>query len=160
MDLGSVDRDHNQFGEAFVEPDPDREAAARESMSQPTYTLDEARRAIVRDAIVSLAKERGWQMLAVHVRTNHVHVVVSADGDPDRMMADMKARASRMLTRAGFESADRKRWARHGSTRHLRTSEEVDDKIDYTLNRQGTPTALYDGRQEPRTEGTPAVSGP
>ena len=157
--MGSVDREHNRFGEEFVGPDPDRESAARESMSQSAYVLDGPRRTIVCRAIVTLSSEQRWQLLAAHVRTNHVHVVVRADGDPGRVLADMKARASRELTRAGFECADRKRWARHGSTRHLRTNDEVDDKIDYTLNRQGTRMASHDGRQEPRTEGTSGASG-
>jgi hypothetical protein len=49
-----------------------------------------------------MAAERGWQLLAAHVRTNHVHVVVQAERDPGRLMCEIKARASRDLTRAGF----------------------------------------------------------
>jgi REP element-mobilizing transposase RayT len=150
--LGSVDREHNQFGGEFVEPDAGREAVARDAMSQPAYTLDAARRDVVRDAIVSIAREKGWQLLAVHVRSNHVHIVIWADRDVDRLMSDLKARASRDLTRAGFENGDRRRWTRHGSTKHLFTEDEVERKVEYTLDEQGTPMAAYDGRKEPRTK--------
>jgi hypothetical protein len=53
------------------------------------------------------------------VRSNHVHVVVAVDRDPGRVMSDIKAHASRALTRAGFDDATRKRWTRHGSMLHL-----------------------------------------
>lgn len=146
---GSVDRAHNQYGAEFVAPDARREAESRESMAQPPYVMRSAgERQVVRDAIVSLSRQRGWRLLALHVRTNHVHAVVSADRDPGRVMSDMKARASRELTRAGFDDAARRRWTRHGSTLHLFDEAVVADKIDYTLNRQGVMLAHYDGRDE------------
>ena len=145
---GSVDREHNAYGGPLVAPDEHRERAMKEAMVQPPYVLGATEREVVCRAIVALCAERGWALLAVHVRSNHVHVVVSAERDPERIMSDMKGRASRDLTRAGFDSTERKRWTRHGSTKHLFREDEVADKIDYTLNRQGVRMAVY----EPRTE--------
>ncbi len=150
---GSVDREHNQYGTEFVAPNAEREAEAKEDMAQPPYVMRLAEeREVVCDAIVSLCQERGWRLLALHVRTNHVHAVVNADREPGRVMSDMKARASRELTRAGFDDATRRRWTRHGSTLHLFDEATVVDKVDYTLNRQGVKLAYYDGREEPRTK--------
>ncbi|HYV36356.1 MAG TPA: transposase, partial [Gemmataceae bacterium] len=132
----------------FVAPDAERESAARAEMLQPAYTISAAERDIVCNAIVELARERGWKMWALHVRSNHVHAVVTAERDPGRIMSDMKARASRDLTRAGFDNAERKRWTRHGSTRHLFREEEVEAKIRYTLDEQGDRMAWH---EEPRT---------
>src|SRR5947209_19999 len=112
---GSVDAQHNVYGTPFLEPNAGREQAAREAMVQPAYVLSAAERDIVSKAIVELARERGWRLWALHVRTNHVHAVVSAECDPGRIMSDMKARASRELTAAGFDNAQRRRWTRHGS---------------------------------------------
>lgn len=146
---GSVDRENNQFGGAFVTPDVQRESKSREAMKQPPYIMGSAQeREIVRDAIAGLCRRRGWRLLALHVRTNHVHAVVEANGDADRVMSDMKARASHELTRAGFDDATRRRWTRHGSTLHLFDEAVLADKIDYTLNRQGVMLAYYDGRAE------------
>lgn len=147
---GSVDDQHNAYGTPFVAPDAQRERAEREAMVQPPYVMSAAEREIVCKAIVDLARERGWLLLAVHVRTNHVHVVASAERDPGRLMADMKARASRDLTLAGFDNAERRRWTRHGSTRHLFRTEEVEAKIQYTLDEQGERMAWY--AKEPRTQ--------
>ena len=87
--------------------------------------------------MVQLARDRGWNLLAAHVRSNHVHVVIAAERDPGRLMSELKARASRDLTRAGFDDAARRRWTRHGSTQHLFREEEVEAKIHYTLDEQG-----------------------
>lgn len=143
---GSVDRERNERGAAFVEPDATREMRSRHEMKQAAYTMQAREREIVRDAIVALCRAKGWQLLAVHVRSNHVHVVVDVDRDPGRAMSDMKAQASRALTLAGFDDAARKRWTRHGSTLHLFDEATVEDKIDYTLNQQGAAMAIYDGR--------------
>jgi hypothetical protein len=146
--LGSVDRDHNAYGTPFVEPDADRERAAREAMVQPPYVMGAPEREVVCSAIVGLAREKGWHVWAAHVRSNHAHVVITAERDAGRLMSDLKARASRELTRAGFGGADRRRWTRHGSTRHLFRDEEVAAAVRYTLDGQGDRMACY----EPRTE--------
>lgn len=148
---GSVDLDHNRYGEPFVAPDPQRVEQARALMTQQPYLLDDSRREVVRDAIVALCQEKRWALLAAHVRSNHVHVVVAADRDPGRLMSDLKARASRDLTRAGFESSACKRWTRHGSTLHLFDAASVAQKMHYTLYKQGKPMAIYKG-PEPRTQ--------
>lgn len=55
---GSVDREHNQVDTSFLEPDPNRQAASHGKISQDPYRLDEARRRIVRDAIVEECRFR------------------------------------------------------------------------------------------------------
>ena len=51
---GSVDSEHNIYGTPFVEPDAQREAAAREVMVQAPYVMSAAERDIVCKAIVAL----------------------------------------------------------------------------------------------------------
>lgn len=140
---GSVDPNHNQYGTPFLQPDPQRLQAERASMVQPAYTMDAPRRKVVRDAIVTICREKGWILLALHVRSNHVHVVVTADREPGRLMSDLKARASRELNRAGLDPADRKRWTRHGSTRHLFSPQQVQRQIRYTIEEQGGMMEWY-----------------
>src|ERR1700676_3532539 len=54
---------------------------------------------------------RCWSLLAAHVRTNHVHVVVQAEVQPEKVMNDFKSYASRSLNRLLHDGADRKRWS-------------------------------------------------
>jgi hypothetical protein len=143
---GSVDRHHNVFGTPFIAPDDQREERAADRMTDPPYVLNEPARTVVRDAVVELCTEKGWTLLALHVRTNHVHVVVSAEREAGRLMSDLKARASRELNRSGTD-ANAKRWTRHGSTRHLFDGASVAAAVVYVLDEQGPPMAVYDPRQ-------------
>ena len=143
---GSVDRNHNVYGTPFLAPDPVRRERAARRMTDPPYVLHETARTIVRDAIVELCEEKHWTLLALHVRTNHVHVVLAGDRKPDRLMSDLKARASRELKRQG-ENSRLKRWTRHGSTRYLFDETSVEAAVEYTLDEQGPPMAIYDGRK-------------
>jgi len=141
---GSVDFAHNVSGTPMLPPDPIREAEARERMDQPPYTMDEPRRAIVLQAIQEVCTHRGWSLLASHVRTNHVHVVVFANRIPRKVMNDFKAYASRHLNDNGFDQHERKRWARHGSTRYLWQPDHVEAAIHYVVHEQGEPMAVYE----------------
>src|SRR5262245_42903381 len=116
-DPGSVDREHNVPGMPLLAADPTREAANQQRLRQEPYFLDEARRSVVLRTIREVAAHRGWKLWAVHVRTNHVHIVLTAASKPEKVMADFKAWASRRLREACGESADRDRWTQHGSTR-------------------------------------------
>jgi REP element-mobilizing transposase RayT len=152
---GSVDLEHHAYGTPFLEPDSQRERDARGAMVQGAWTMGVPQREVVRDALVALAREKGWRLWAAHVRSNHVHAVISAARDPGRLMSDLQARATRDLSQAGFGDARRRRWTRHGSTRHLFSEEQVQEKIAYTLFGQGAPMALYDAAQDPRTAQEP-----
>lgn len=91
---------------------------------------------------------KAWGLLALHIRSNHVHVAISADREPGRLMSDLKARASHELSRAGFETAERIRWTRHGSTLHLFKQSIVEEKVEYISCQRGERMAWFDGSQE------------
>ena len=150
--MGSVDDKHNKHGTPYLPRDIAREIEERGSLLQAPFVMGAPERDIVRDSILELAEENCWRVWAVHVRSNHVHVVIRADREPGRLMSDLKARASRNLTLAGLGTGDRRRWTRHGSTLHLFDAVKVEEKIDYTLNRQGNLMSVYDGTKEPRTQ--------
>lgn len=140
---GSVDRHHNLVGSRVLEPDPQRVSAERQSMTQPLYRLDQGRRAAVLSALQRHCLYRGWGLLAAHVRTSHVHVIVKAEVRPERVMSELKSYASRELNRLGCDGPDRKRWARHGSTRWLWEDRDVRRAIQYVVEEQGEPMAVF-----------------
>ena len=118
-------------------------------MQQEAYLLDPASRDIVLKAIRAVCTHRSWDLLAAHVRASHVHAVVGADAEPQRVMVDFKAYASRALNEAGLGSRRRKRWSRHGSMRYLWERENVRDAVAYVLGGQGEPMAMFDPSTEP-----------
>jgi REP element-mobilizing transposase RayT len=156
-DRGSVDPEHHEFGQPWLAADHERWAEERSAMNQPPYSLDVARRRIVKDAIVGVCRHRGWTLHALHVRALHVHAVVSGESTPERMMNDFKSYASRALNAAGFESKDRKRWTRHGSTRHIHDTAYLSAATNYVLNKQGAPMERY---PEPLPDGRGSEDGP
>jgi hypothetical protein len=113
---GSVDRWHNLPGSPVVAGDARRLRAESRQMDQPPYGMDAHRRQVVLAAIQSRCLLQDWVLLAAHVRTNHVHLVVEADTTPERIMNDLKSYASRCLNQVALDEECRKRWARHGST--------------------------------------------
>ena len=80
---GSVDGAHNLPGSRMLETHPKRVLAERQLMRQLPYNMDQKRRDAVLAAILERCKDREWSLLAGHVRTNHVHVVVEADARPE-----------------------------------------------------------------------------
>jgi REP element-mobilizing transposase RayT len=140
---GSVDRHHNLVGSRLLEPDSQRVLAERREMHQDPYVLDSTARAVVLAAIQRHCMHRGWKLLAAHVRANHVHAVVEAGTQPERIMNEFKSYASRELNRLGRDGRDRKRWARHGSTRWLWKDEDVRHALQYVIDEQGEPMALF-----------------
>lgn len=140
---GSVDRNHNLVGSRLLEPDGERAVAERRAMLQDPYVLDEVARTVVLAAIQRHCAYRGWNLLAAHVRSNHVHVVVEAEAQPDRMMDEFKSYASRALNQLTSERPNRKRWARHGSTGWLWKDEDVRGALQYVVDEQGEAMALF-----------------
>ncbi len=140
---GSVDPQHNVFGTLVVKPNHPREDFERGRMRQLPYQMDVSRREFVLAAIREVCASRGWWLFVAHVRLTHVHIVVQAAHEPEKVMNDFKSYASRQLTRAGFEDNQRKRWARHGSTRYLWNQEDLEAAIHYVLFEQGEPMSVY-----------------
>jgi REP element-mobilizing transposase RayT len=145
---GSVDREHNVPGTPFLPADAEMEAKHRAALRQEPYFLDEPRRKVVLHTISEVATHRGWKLWAVHVRTNHVHIVVTAASKPEKVMIDFKAWASRCLREALNEPPDRDRWSQHGSTRYLNSEPALQAEIVYVVDRQGEPMACFDSRTD------------
>jgi hypothetical protein len=94
---GTVDRKHNLPGSRLLNPDPARAGIERQLMQHRPYLLDGTRRELVLGSIHEVCSHRGWNLLAAHVRLNHVHTVVEADTRPEKIMITFKAYASRAL---------------------------------------------------------------
>jgi REP element-mobilizing transposase RayT len=116
-------------------------------MGQPPYELDHDRRNAVLEAIQQVCSYRDWCLLAAHVRSTHVHAVVEAEVEPEQVMHAFKAYASRRLNGMGMDEPDRKRWARHGSTRWLWKPEHVSAAMQYVVSEQGEAMSVFEAEQ-------------
>lgn len=142
---GSVDKRHNIPGTRLLEGNSLRVSVEHQQMEQSPYQMDKKRRDVVLNALMERCGNRSWKLLAAHVRTNHIHIVVEAEVRPERIMNDLKSYASRYLNQLNLDEPNRKRWARHGSTRWLWKEENVAAAIRYVIEEQGEPMAVFLG---------------
>jgi len=148
---GWVERARGNYDRGgYKNPSPALAQFARKIMPQEPYQLDVARARIVLDAIREACQYRDWGLVAAHVRTTHAHVIADRLGDPDRAISDFKSYSSRALNLHGFETAERKRWARGGSTRRLPTAEAIHAAVQYVVESQGKSMVVFQEQQSPR----------
>jgi REP element-mobilizing transposase RayT len=98
----------------------------------------------VLQSLQEVCSYRGWALLAAHVRMKHIHVVIMGNCKPESILIAMKAYSSRALNERGLDGSDRRRWARHGSTRYLWTGDSVRTAIRYVVHEQGEPMSVFE----------------
>jgi REP element-mobilizing transposase RayT len=134
---GSVDRNHNQYGDYLIPPKPLLESYEKQTQKSPTVTFESEHRHIILETTRGVSAYRHWRLFAIHVRTNHVHVVVSADAEPEKALHDFQAYATRRLREKYPALNNRKIWTRHGSTRYLWNRKSLTEAIHYVVHEQG-----------------------
>ena len=125
-------------------PDEERSRLAQERMTQSAIVLDDCQRFLVQQVIEDHCRIRGWHIHALNVRSNHVHLVVSADRVPEVVMNQLKAWCSRRLSDAAGLSdtatarkAGRRKWfTEHGSTKWINDPDYLENAIRYVLEGQ------------------------
>lgn len=134
---GSVDDAHNKRHTPWLPANPERLKSRIESLNEDIFLLDDHSRTIVHAAIERVCKLRSWKPHAINVRTNHVHIVLSAiSHPPEQVMGQLKSWSTRDL-RASGHLGDRNRiWTKMGSTRWLKNENALLAAIDYVLNHQ------------------------
>jgi REP element-mobilizing transposase RayT len=128
------------------DPDPELRDEVFRTLAHEPVILTTKQRELVAQAIRRTCGIRKWRLHAVNVRTNHVHVVVTADAPPEDVMRVLKQWASKALSdQEGLTvSSDprtakkgRKRWwTEHGSTKWINDTEYFNNAVTYVLERQ------------------------
>jgi REP element-mobilizing transposase RayT len=117
-----------EFG--IMPPDPECESRARETMIESAVVLNEDQRDLVEQTIRDHCRIRGWLLHAVNARTNHVHVVVTAERNAAEVMNQFKAWCSRKLSDAAglvdkvAKKAGRRHWFTEGGDKQVIDDEE------------------------------------
>jgi REP element-mobilizing transposase RayT len=134
-------------------PDPIRKLEAAARMTEEALTLDSEQRQVVEQTIAQHCRVRGWKLHVVNCRTNHLHVVVTADRPPKQVRVQFKAWCSRRLKelqtkRRGCTHPEEvvahvreHWWAERGSDRFLNDEESLEAAIVYVRDGQDTPGA-------------------
>jgi REP element-mobilizing transposase RayT len=116
------------------------EHEARRKLTESPCTLDDDERALVEQTIRRHCEIRGWSLLAVACRTNHVHAIVAAGVDPDTVMNQLKAWCTRRLKERRATRGDgavrENWWTEGGSKRFLNDTASLENAVNYVLEAQ------------------------
>ena len=117
-------------------------------MTEDACLLDSEQRQLVERTIAEHCRIRGWELHAVNCRTNHLHIVVTADRPPKQVRLQLKAWCTRKLKeleakRLGCKSAEdiaaRVRanwWVERGSDRFINDETSLEATILYVRDGQ------------------------
>ena len=141
---GSVDRRyHNQFDTPRIMPNKNLYTHMQKITQSKPVVFNDCQRPVVMRAIQSASEYYDWRLYAIHVRSNHVHLIVSALITPEKIMNQFKAYASRALNKLTPTPSPQAYWARHGSTRYIWSEAFLFPVMHYVIDQQGDRMACY-----------------
>jgi REP element-mobilizing transposase RayT len=140
-------------------PDTVRQLEAAARMTEDACRLDGEQRDAVERQVAETCKFRGWELHAVNCRSNHAHVVVTANLDPKAVRNQLKAwstrrlkelelqrRQSGIITPSRSVNGGRQKenirenwWAERGSQRYINDLESLEAAILYVRDAQDKP---------------------
>jgi REP element-mobilizing transposase RayT len=125
-------------------PDPVKKLEAEARMTEDACTLDTEQRALVENTIAEHCQIRGWQLHAVNCRSNHLHVVVTANRPPKDVRSQFKAWCTRRLKelerqRTNCDKIRENWWAERGSRRYINDVDSLEAAILYVRDGQDAP---------------------
>jgi len=127
----------DRFSTVRLEPNVPLHEKMTEKLSQSPTILSPGQRQIVEASIRETCDFRRYRLLAVNIRTNHAHAVISAAATPEKIVNDLKSYATRRLREVGEAGHREKIWSRGASTRYLWKPRFVEAAIEYVLYSQG-----------------------
>ena len=137
----TVDRQHNQRGEGFVEHDPKRAKAERDRMRGNPVYLAGPQRAVIESVIPDICKRGGWtyRICAAPDEADHVHVLLDAERsiDPDAILKWLKRWLGDALTQRWGMPISGTWWAKAGSTPAVKDEAYLNNAYHY-IRRQRT----------------------
>ncbi|HQU91469.1 MAG TPA: transposase [Pyrinomonadaceae bacterium] len=122
---------NNRYGGPKVTPSVPLVDVMQDSRRHAPCVLDERQRMCVEVAIKEVCEFRQYSLRALNVRTDHGHVVVSAAVEPEKIVNELKAYATRRLRDERLCGSDEKVWSRGASTRYLWKPRHVEAAVDY-----------------------------
>ena len=141
---GSIDRFHNVYGSPYIPADARWQKYKQQLLKAKPLILNAKQRAVVGDAIRATCRIRQWSLLAINVRTNHVHIVVTAQKKPEIVLNAFKANATRELRQKRLWPHAFSPWAFKGSKRRLWNEKSIERAIHYVLYGQGDDLPDFD----------------
>lgn len=135
---GSVNRFRNQYGTPTLPRINSWVEINKAKLKSKPVKLDREQRKCVDSAIRECCRHRNWKLLALNVRSNHVHLVIANNfASSGQALGALKANATREFRESGFWDFEHSPWVDKGSRLRLWNNEHINAAIDYVLYGQG-----------------------
>ena len=127
---GSIDRFNNVYRAPYIQASDNWKHYNEQRLRAEPLILKARHRKSVEGAIRETCNIRKWLLLAISVRTNHVHTVVSANRKAGLVLNAFKANATRQLRQNDLWLYEFSPWADKGSKRKLWNEQSVCYRYD------------------------------
>ncbi|MCP4889219.1 MAG: hypothetical protein GY904_21725 [Planctomycetaceae bacterium] len=117
-------------------PQPRLEAWCRKEMNEPAVLLNSRQRHAVESVCKKHANVRSWGLHAICARSNHVHVAITTNANPQKVRDQLKANATRALRELPDPIQNKKVWTRRGDVEAIRDEESLERVIIYIQEAQ------------------------
>ena len=141
---GSIDRFNNGYREPYLPPNKIWQRHNREQLKRRPFTLGRIERCSIKKAVLETCSIRRWCLHAFNVRTNHVHIVVTASSKPALVLNAFKANATSRLREDQLWQYPFSPWADRGSKIKLWNERSVANAINYVLHGQGSDLSDFE----------------
>ena len=129
-------RGWRKTGNGNMLPQPRLAEWCRNRLSEQPVVLTLAQRLKVETVCQAHAGIRGWILHAVQARSNHVHLVVTADKAPKTVRDQFKANATRVLREAPDAITNKTVWTQGGDCEVIDGEENLERVVQYVLEAQ------------------------
>jgi len=120
---------------------PRLDAWHHQKLKHPSVTMDTTHRQIVLKAIIEHCAFRKWDLIAAHVRSNHVHTIVCTTVPAKTVSVQLKSWATRALKGAGYDMQPT--WTQGASCRYIFSRAMLQQKLQYVVEEQGEVMQCY-----------------
>ncbi len=117
-------------------PQPLLEEWCRSQMAEKPVLLNEVQRLRVEAVCRKHAEIRNWALHAVSARSNHVHIVVTADKPPKVVLNQFKANVTRVLREEPGAITNETVWTQGGDCEVVDGEENLQRVIEYVTEVQ------------------------
>lgn len=137
--------EHDIPGTPYDQDLPGLHRHVREHMSGEPIQLTAEQAETLLAQFQETATYRSWELLAVAIMRNHMHLVVGLPGDPSptKILGDFKAYGSRALNKKWGKPPNGTWWTYDGSKRKLPDRRAVEHAVDYVCYRQPEPLVVW-----------------
>ena len=142
---GSINRFENHYQSPYHKADKNWEDFNKNKLKSDAVLLNAQQRWIVEQTIREVCEFKDWNLYAVNVRTNHVHIVVSIGDSPVKLALNaFKAYSTKNLRENNCWNFTHSPWSDKGSKRYLWNEKSLETAIEYVISGQGGKLPEFD----------------